>query len=172
METCCSNIGSEALVIHHGLEKFHHYYFSCEVSVTTKHQPLVEIFIKNIASLSHKCQRILLQIHQYNIRILCKQGQNRCQRILLQIHQHNIRILCKQEKQFFFADWLYRHNHETNRDEDIPSMCITISAIESCMNLPECMAVKKIRIVTIDDEHLGVLLELVLHGWLSTKAEV
>ena len=44
------------------------------------------------AGLSHRLQRILLRIHQYNIRILYKPGQ-----------------------WLFIADWLSRHNHQIER---------------------------------------------------------
>ena len=34
------------------------------------------------------------------------------------------------------------------------------------------MTAEEPRLPTLDDEHLGMLSEYVLHGWLSTKAEV
>ena len=34
------------------------------------------------------------------------------------------------------------------------------------------MAAEDIRTTTLDDEHLGILVELLLHGWPLTKAEV
>ena len=87
-KTHYSNIEIEALAILAGLEKFHLYYFMHEVSVITDHKPLVAVFKKDIAAMSHRLQRILLCIHQYNIRILFKQG-----------------------SQLFLADWIFRCNH-------------------------------------------------------------
>ena len=69
-ETHYGNIEREALGMLHGLKKFHHYCFMCEVNVITKHKLVVVLFKKDIASLSHRLQIIQLQIHQYNIRIL------------------------------------------------------------------------------------------------------
>ena len=43
VEVLYNNTEREALGILHGLEKFHHYCFTCEVSVTTDHQLLVAI---------------------------------------------------------------------------------------------------------------------------------
>ena len=43
-----SIIEREALGIFHGLEKFHHYYFTSEVSITTDDKLLVAIFKKEI----------------------------------------------------------------------------------------------------------------------------
>ena len=34
------------------------------------------------------------------------------------------------------------------------------------------MIAEEIRTATLDDEHLGILAEVVLHGWPWTKAEV
>ena len=45
------------------------------------------------------------------------------------MHQYNIRILYKVGQQIFITDWLSRHNHKTNRDEKIPGMCITINVM-------------------------------------------
>ena len=45
----------------------------------------------------------------------------------------------------FIAYLLSRYNHKTNRDEEIPGMKITINAIESCMDIPDCMTTEKIR---------------------------
>ena len=41
----------EALVLLHGLEKFHHHCFACEVSVIMDYTPLVEIFKKDMTAL-------------------------------------------------------------------------------------------------------------------------
>ena len=60
MESHYSNTEREALGIQHGLEKFHHYYFTHEVSITTDHKLLVAIFKKDVLILLHRFQRILL----------------------------------------------------------------------------------------------------------------
>ena len=54
-------------------------------------------------------------------------------------------------------DWLFRYNHETNRDEQTPGMCTTINVIKSCMDVPIFMTAKEIRMVILDDEHLDIL---------------
>ena len=87
-ETWYKNIEMEVLGILHGLYFFHHYCFACMI---TDNKPLVEIFKKDVANLSHRLQGILLQVHQYNIRKAYKPGPQ-----------------------------LFRHNHETNRDKKIP----------------------------------------------------
>ena len=66
---------------------------------------------------------------------------------------------------------LSRQNYETNIDEEIPGRCITINSIESCTDIPDCMTADKIRMITLDDEHLIILSEHVLHGWPPSKAE-
>ena len=51
-------------------EKFHHYYFTREVSMPTKDKPLVTIFKEDIKPLLQRQQHILLRIHQYKIHIV------------------------------------------------------------------------------------------------------
>ena len=91
---------------------------------------LVAIFTKIIVSLSQGLQRVLLHIHQYSIRILYKPW-----------------------PQLFIVDWMSRNHHQMNRSEEIPGMNITIDAIESCIDIPDCMTAEEIKSATIDDEH-------------------
>ena len=112
------------------------------------HKLLVVIFKKDVASLSYWLQRILLRIHQYNIR-----------------------ILYKPKPQLLIADWLSRHNHDTNKEE-IPDMYITINTNESCTDIPDCMIAEEIRIAILDDEQVDMLSEPILHSYPSTKAEL
>ena len=58
MDTYYSNFKREILGILYIIETFHHYCFACEVSMITDHKPLVVIFKKDVASLSHRLQRI------------------------------------------------------------------------------------------------------------------
>ena len=59
-ETCYSKIEWEVLGILHGLEKFDHYYFACDVSVITDHRLLIAIFKNEVANISNWFWRILL----------------------------------------------------------------------------------------------------------------
>ena len=72
----------------------------------------------------------------------------------------------------FIADWLSRHNHKTNRDEEILGLCIAINAIEQCMKISDCMAAEKIKVETQDNKHIGMLSESMSHGWPLSKTEV
>ena len=72
MESHFSKIEREALGILNDLETFHHYYFAHNVSVIKGHGLLVRIYKDYIVSQSHRLQRILLQIHQHNVKILYK----------------------------------------------------------------------------------------------------
>ena len=46
---------------------------------------------------------------------------------------------------------------------------MTIKGIESCADIPDCMKAEKIRIVTQDDEYIGMQSELILHGTEAQK---
>ena len=48
-------------------------------------------------------------------------------------------------------------------------MHITINAIESCIDILDCMTAEELRATKLADDHLGILSELVLHFWPSTK---
>ena len=49
-------------------------------------------------------------------------------------------------------------------------MHLTISVIESCMNIPDCMRAE-VKAATIDNEHLVILSELRLCSWSFPKTE-
>ena len=85
-----SSVEREVLHVLHGLEEFHDYYIACEISVITDHKPLWTILIKNAMSLSHRLQRIILHIHQYNIRSLYEPGPQHFGAIWLSRHKHRI----------------------------------------------------------------------------------
>ena len=74
--------------------------------------------------------------------------------------------------QLFTTDWLFRHNHDTSKDVELLGICITMNAIESCIDIPDCLTAKEIRIPTLGDKQIGMLPELLLCSWSLTKAEV
>ena len=50
-------------------------------------------------------------------------------------------------------------------------MSITINAIELYKDITDCMTVEVVRLATINDEQLDMLLEYVLHGQPSARPE-
>ena len=66
-------------------------------------------------------------------------------------------MLYKPGLQLFMEGWLSRHKYKANRDDKIPVMSITINAIESCMDIPDCMKAEEIWLATLDDKHLILL---------------
>ena len=63
---------------------------------------------KDIVTLLHSLQRILLCIHQYKIRMLYKPGPH-----------------------LFIANWVYGHNYRENRDEEILQMSLNIEGLRN-----------------------------------------
>ena len=114
----------------HGLEKFHHYCFAREVSIITDHKPLLAIFKKDVATLSHRIQCILLRIHQYQVRIIHKPG-----------------------PELFITDWLSRHNHTENKDEETHGMDVKVDTIDNNKH----PRMQQIQQVMAQDEHLHQL---------------
>ena len=129
--------------------KFHHYCFAMEVSIITDHKPLATIFKNDVATLSQLIQHILPRIHQYQVIIIYKQGQ-----------------------ELFIADWLSRHNHMEKRDEDIHGMYVMVDAIQVSLNIPECMSIQQIWQVSGQDEHLQQLKGYIIVGWPEIKDKV
>ena len=130
-ECRCSNIEREALSILHSLKKSHHYCFARDVNVITDHKPLVVIFKKGILTLSQGIQQILLRTYQYRVRTLYKPG-----------------------PEIFIADWLSQHNHKENKDEAISGIDVQVDAVQTLMDVPECMLIQHRQWATAQDEHL------------------
>ena len=137
-ETQYSNTERGALGILYGLEKFHHYCFANKT-------------LEDVAILAQRLQRILLHIHQYNIRIICKPGPF-----------------------LFIADWLSRNNHNKVKDERDSGDELNITAIVVCLDISECMSAKEIMNAKKDDDHLYAYppTTYMIHGWPLTTTEV
>ena len=61
-------------------------------------------------------------------------------------------MLYKAGPKLFIVDWLSRHNHSKNRDEEIPMMSLNINAIETCADIPECIMAEEIRYAILEDD--------------------
>jgi hypothetical protein len=64
-----SNIERELLGVVFGLERLHFMLFGGPIEVQTDHQPLVNIFSKQVCDTSPRLQRLLLRAHKYDIKI-------------------------------------------------------------------------------------------------------
>ena len=129
-----SNIEREALDILHWLEKFCHYCFAREVSITTDHKLIVAIFKKDVAMLSQRIQWIILRMCQYRVRIIYKPGLD-----------------------LFITNWLSRQIYKENKDAEIPGMELNIDATETTRNIPDCMIIQQLQQATPQDDHLQQL---------------
>ena len=126
----------------------------------TDNQVLVLIFKKEITSLSHRLQRIILRIHQYNIRILQKPGPQQF------IRDWTIYI----RYMYIYMDTTIGGNTTTRQTEMKRSkVCILPSIQWSCIGIPDCMTAEEIRIAVFDNEHIDMLSEIILHSLPSTK---
>ena len=133
----------------HGLEKFHHYCFGREVLVITDHKLLVSIFKKDVATLSHRIQHILLKIHQYRVKFIYKPGTD-----------------------IFNADWLLRHNHEERKDQLIKGMEVWVDIIQTTIDMQECLSMTDLQQALSRDSHIQKLKHFIITGWPNSKDEV
>ena len=116
---------------------------------TTDHKPLVAMFKKDMATLSQHIQCIMLKIHQYRVQILNKPG-----------------------PEIFIADWLSRNNLIEGKDEPIKDMDIQVDAIQSSVDMPECISIEEIQHASSQDVHLQQLKTFIIAGWPHTKDEL
>ena len=63
-------------------------------------------------------------------------------------------IIYKLGPELFIADWLSRHNHTENKDEEMHGMNVKVDTIQTTMNISECMSILQIQQVTLQGQHL------------------
>ena len=97
---------------------------------------MVAIFKKDVATLSQRLQCILLKIHQYRERIIYKPGPD-----------------------LFVADWLSKHYHKENKDEEILGMNININAICMATDIPNFTSAQEIQQASVKDDHWVSIIE-------------
>ena len=132
----------------HGLEKFHHYYFSKEVNIIIDHKQLVAMVSKDVATLSiSHLQCILLYIYQYSMCMLYKPGPD-----------------------LYIVIWLSHDNHTENRDQEIASMSIRIHTFSTAIDILVCTSIEDIRTLVSEDAELQMLQAHIIRGWLQNKA--
>ena len=126
-------------------KKFHHYCFTCEVSVITDHKPLV--------SITKRCCKPITKAWKNTTVDTPIQHQNTTLTRATAI-DHRLAI------------------HTQPQNKEIAQMYIRINTIKSCMDIQDHMRAGEIRVATMEDEHLSALAEIILHSWPSMKAEV
>ena len=119
------------------------------VSINTDYRPLAGKLKKDVVTLSQRLQWILLRIHQYRVKIIYKPG-----------------------PELFVADWLSRQNHNKNTDAEIPHMQLGINAIHTATNIPECMTMHELQLVTYLDQHLQCLKDYIIQGWPKSRDQI
>ena len=65
----------------------------------------------------------------------------------------------------FIADWLSRHNHEENKDAEIPGMKVKVDAMLTVTNILECISIQQLQQATSQDDHLQCLKGYIIIGW-------
>ena len=107
------------------------------------------MFRKDVATLSQCIQHILLKFHQYRVQIIYKPG-----------------------PEIFIADWLSRHNHREGKDKPIKGMDTWVDAIQTAMDMPECISIAEIPHASLMDNHLQQLNNIIITGWPDSRDEL
>ena len=92
--------------------------------------------------------------------------------IMLKIHQYRVQILYKPSPEIFIADWLLRNNHIEGKDKPIKDMDISVDAIQSSVDMPECIFIEEIKQALSQDVHLQQLKTFIITGLPHTKDEL
>ena len=73
---------------------------------------------------------------------ICNHLQEECGNIITKTTMHGVEnspiqgpVLYKPRSDFFIADWLERHNHAGDRDEEIPGMKLCIDAVHTSIDI-------------------------------------
>ena len=80
------------------------------------------------------------------------------------IHLYRVRIIYKTRPDLLIAVWLSRQKNKENRDEEIQSMNINITAIQMT-DTPNCMTAQTRAIEIAKDDHLHQLRLCIIRGW-------
>ena len=91
---------------------------------------------------------------------------------MLKIHQYRVKILYKPGPEIFIADWLLRNNHIEGKNKPIKDMDVQVDAIQSSVDMPECISIEEIQHVLSQDVHLQQLKTFIIAGWPHTKDEL
>ena len=90
----------------------------------------------------------------------------------IKIHQYRVQIIYKPGPEIFIADWLLRHNHTEGKDKPIKGMDIWVDAIQTTMDIPECVSMAEIQQASSINNHLQKLRGIIITGWPDTRDEL
>ena len=107
------------------------------------------MFKKDVATLSQHIQCILLKIHQYGVQMVYKPG-----------------------PEIFIADWMSRHNHAEGKDKPIKGIDIWVDAIQTAMDMSDCVSMAEIQQASSLDNHLQQLKGIIIRGWPDSRDEL
>ena len=69
------------------------------------------------------------------------------------IHQYRVQIIYKPGPKIFIADCLLRHNHADGKDKPIKGMDVWVDAIQTAMDMLECVSMTEIQQAWSQDNH-------------------
>ena len=90
----------------------------------------------------------------------------------MKIHQYRVQIIYKPGPEIFIADWLLRHNHTKGKHKPIEGMDVRVDAIQTAINMPECISIAEIQQALSQDNHLQQLKGIIITGWPDTRDEL
>lgn len=145
-----SQIEKELLAQVFGLEHNHQYVYGRPITLYTDHKPLVSISKKPLSSAPKRLQRLLLRLHNYDVDIKYKPG-----------------------NEMYLADTLSRAYVETNQHIHKSETEIEVESIQAFDYIPMSEAqFTEIKEETTKDSTLQTLKSTILQGWPDDKSLV
>jgi hypothetical protein len=137
-----STLERELTAIVFALHRLHNYIYGGKITIMTDHKPLVSMFHRPVHLSSVRQQRLILKIHEYDVRLEYLKGKNNC-----------------------IADALSRLPIDSEKPHDIdPDITIPVHAITSTVNATETR-LDRVRKATSSNATMNQLAQCILHGW-------
>ena len=149
--TECRHANNECdlLAVLTGFKRFHYYTYGSAIHVITDHKILVNIIQKDLTEMPARLQRIVCQIHQYDVVLHYRKG-----------------------KSMLLSDCLSRYpEYEKNMGSDLEDLetRLHVADIEVSTHIPQS-ALEEIAQSTKSDAVLRDITEFIVHGWPETDA--
>ena len=137
-----STLERELTAIVFALHRLHNYIHGGKITIQTDHKPLVSMYNREVHLSSTRQQRLLLKIHEYDVKMEHLKGKNNC-----------------------IADALSRMlTLKSTNSQAEPEVAIPLHAITSTVNASESR-LAKLRRATTSDPVMNQLSHYILHGW-------
>ena len=117
--------------------------------------------------------------HHHRPQTTCSYVQKRCGHSITVYTMYHVKIspiygpdLIQTWPRNFHCRLAIKKNHVEGKDKPIKDMDVWVDAIQSSVDMPECISIEEIQHVSSTDVHLQQLRTFIIAGWPHTKDEL